>query len=695
MVLATMALIAGAILTGWGLAHLSWKGALPWGLGGLVRYSFFLLICAWLLTRGALWSKRSPLFIGIIVAVGIAFLTGALWPLLVTLWFAIASALLGKHILETLRVRLVTNSWLTSLLVGAGVIGTVVGLLAHFPVNYPALFVFLLALPVLLNRRALIEQASRFTNWVTQTCLVEQGTLRLDATIAAVSLIYFVVALMPEIGFDALAMHLFIPAHLAQRHQWGFDASTYVWAVMPMLGDWIFSIGYMLAGETAARLINIGFIFILCWLIRDIVLWACGSVIGARWAVIIFLSTPLTFTEGSSLFIESVWASFVLSGTLAILRTSTTPSASRHEVSASGLLLGLALASKAVTFSILPALILLYMWQYRSRFKEIHSPSLILGTSLFLVTGLIPYVTAWWLTGNPVFPFFNGIFQSPYYPAVNFDSSSTFGKGLSWDILYHATFESGKYLEARSGASGFQWLLLLLPAPFMLLATKQRKGLILFLLGLAVITLVFQSVSYFRYVFPAWALFAATIGVALSSALSDQSGIWKYWRAAAVSSVALNLLFLNAGANYSDFALMSIPSETTKNTFLQDRQPIRNAIELVNRLNTGQKPVAIFSYPLGAGLVGDALYPNWYNSTFQREIASIQNEQELRNILLQRGVDFIILDSNWNGRGCCANGAETRALIEISSVGIWELRSISVRRVKADYHLPSTAASSS
>ena len=38
-------------------------------------------------------------------------------------------------------------------------------------------------------------------------------------------------------------------------------SATYVWAVMPMLGDWLFSVGYMLGGETAARLINVGFIY--------------------------------------------------------------------------------------------------------------------------------------------------------------------------------------------------------------------------------------------------------------------------------------------------------------------------------------------------------------------------------------------------------------------------------------------------
>ncbi len=40
-------------------------------------------------------------------------------------------------------------------------------------------------------------------------------------------------------------MHLLIPAYLETKHQWSFDVTTYAWAAMPMLGDWIFSLGYM------------------------------------------------------------------------------------------------------------------------------------------------------------------------------------------------------------------------------------------------------------------------------------------------------------------------------------------------------------------------------------------------------------------------------------------------------------------
>ena len=475
-------LLVGIALTVLGLAHLTWPHAVPWSASGLRQFLFFVFVCVALVAIGSLWSKQSPLVIGAFTLLGLAIVSGSLWPLFITMWLALASAILGKLVLSSLRIS-VEENWVTSLLVGAGIYGTIVGLLAHFPINYPGVYGMILTIPVLLRWRTVLEGELSFIGSLTKNYQSECKSIWLDLAIAVVALIHFVVALMPELGHDALAMHLFIPAHIASKHQWGFDAETYVWAVMPMLGDWIFAVGYMLGGETAARLINIGFIFVLGWLVRDLVLWAGGTLNGARWAALIFLSTPLTFTESSTLFIESVWAAFVVSGTLALLRLSESSNKSKSWITHSALMLGFAVATKAVTLTILPVLFLLMLWNYKSWIKELSFISWLNTVSLFVFFGVIPYSTAWWLTGNPVFPFFNGIFQSPFYPPVNFDSATIFGKGVTWDILYRATFDSGKYLEATAGASGFQWLLLFLPATIFLILDKQRRGITLLVVG--------------------------------------------------------------------------------------------------------------------------------------------------------------------------------------------------------------------
>lgn len=684
VLLTCFSLFIGIVLTIWGLTHLQWPQALPWlNLDAFIRYIGLIFVSAVLVFVGTWWSKKSSFFIGLVVAFIYALLAGAVWPLLTTLWFAVASSQLGLLVLRGLFIRSNNVSWLTMFLVGVGLYGAVIGLIAHFPVNYAGVYGILLILPLLLNWRGALGQLNSLFVCMNNN-YSKLSINKLDVAITVISLVYFVVALMPELGFDSLSMHLFVPTHLALRHQWGFDATTYVWAVMPMLGDWIFSIGYILAGETAARLVNVGFIFILSWLIRDLVLWAGGSVVGARWAVLVFLSTPLTFMEGSSLFIESVWASFVVAGTLAILNACSRHNKPKLDLPVAGLLLGYALAAKAVTFTLLPVLLLLLVIRFRIWFKAIHIPLLTISLCLFFVVGLIPYITAWHLTGNPVFPFFNHVFHSIYYPSdANFNSG--FNQGIQWDFLYAITFNSGKYLEAIAGVSGFQWLLLFLPISIIICVAGHRRVFSLLIIGIIWIICVFQSTSYLRYVFPSWVVLTAVIGVILD--ILSSKGVNKnlsYFMLTLV--VGLNLLFLTAGVVYlyGDFAFNSIFDSTNRSQYLEKRLPIRSAVELVNRLNINRTPVAVFANSQTAGISGDALHPSWYNIAFYREIASIHGKQDLVDILLKRGVNYIILDSAWNGIE-----AKNQKYIKNISSKIAEHGSLSVRKIKIDYHLKS------
>jgi hypothetical protein len=484
---------------------------------------------------------------------------------------------------------------------------------------------------------------------------------------------------MPEVGHDALAMHLFVPAHLALRHQWSFDVSTYVWAAMPMLGDWIYGIGYVLAGETAARLINVGFIFILGGLVRDLVRWAGGSDRGARWAALIFLSTPLTFTESSSLFVESIWACFTIAGTLTLLRVCSSSDEIAGDMATAGLLLGYAMASKAITATILPVLLILLILRYRVWLRVEALRCLLIGLALFLLCGSVPYLTAILLTGNPVFPFYNKIFQSTYYPVVNFDSSTIFGKGLSWTLLYDVIFHSGKYLESRAGASGFQWLILFVPASAALVLARHSRGLTLLFIGVFAVALTFQSVSYLRYVFPSFAILAAVIGVALSAERVIPSFYSRMGYLAASAVVGGNLLFLNAGAQHGDFALSSILSDSHRTAYLEARLPIRNAVELINHLNRDQLPVAVFAAPLSAGLSADALYPNWYNFKYQNDIQSARTDQQLAQTLRGYRVEYIILDE-----GSQDTFQRFQSIKSITET-VWQLGSVSVRQLKQEY----------
>lgn len=669
-----VALVFGMMATLWGFSQMALPTAWPFAWDSLLSYVLFLLAGTVLLGVLSSWLKVSRLATGAIVALAITILTSTIWPLIVTIWIGFASYVVGGAILALLKVNREILPNLTVALVGAGAYGTAVGLAAHFPINYPGLYALALAAPVVLGWRSVYATARSFGQYYVESSVSKWH----DLAIALVALVHFSVALMPEVGHDALAMHLFIPGHLATRHEWGFDVNTYVWAVMPMMGDWLFSIGYMLAGETAARLINVGFIFILSWLIRELVIWAGGSAVGARWAVLLFLTTPLTFTESSSLFIESVWATFIIAGSLSVFKLSQGNKDLATHLSVASFLLGGALAAKAVTLTILPVLPVLLIFSFRVWGRRNLVGALALGLVLFVSVGSIPYITAWYLTDNPVFPFFNHIFRSSMWPALAFEAPTAFGKGLTWDVIYQSTFHTETFLEAKPGTPGFTWLLLFFPALLVLMFYRQHKGLILITVAVLSIALTFQSLTYLRYIFPSFVWVATAIGVAISTVEVRSGFLKKVLTFAGWLVVFLNLVFFNSGTHYGDLFINPLLSSSDRESYLNSRLPIRNSIKLVNMLNIGQDPVAVFSSPLTAGLASDGLYPNWYNQKFQAKVNSTATAEDMAQLLLSQGVFFVVLDNNWGA-------AVKRRAIEDVTEKLSEQGSISVRKLKSSY----------
>lgn len=671
-------------LTLFGLYKLPWPQSLAWESMNTAVVFFGTIFVLIALTCTLSWKLKINLtFSGFLIAVLIAITAGDIWPFCVAIWFAVASTLLGYLLCNLFKLEEI--SWINCFLIGAGVYGTVTGLLAHYSVNNSGVYSFALLVPVILGRKVFLDK----NNYLLFRKKINQVNINLlDLAIVALGLVYFMVSLMPEVGYDALASHLVVPTHLSFRYQWDFDVAKYVWAVMPMQADWIFSIGYMLAGETASRLINVGFILLLVNMVRTLTIWAGGSLVGARWGSLIFLSSPLTFTEGSSLFVESIWTAFVISATMLILNVCTNINGKlRTELPLVGVLLGFALATKALTLTILPGLLCFFIWNHKVWFKKELFRSLGLGIGFLLLLGGIPYFTAWKITGNPLFPLYNKIFKSPYFTtSVDFNNAS-YNSGLSWDIIYRITFESGKYLESIAGASGFHWLLLLIPTLFSLIVAPKCKTNWLLFIGFTAFAITFYSQSYLRYVFPSSLIFAVLIGVVISYQIMTKNLIKHIWIGLCVLTICLNLLFINSGAQYKDFPIVTVFSQEKRYDYLSTKLPIKHAINFVNNLNLNNEPIAVFAEPLISGLSVDVFYANWYNKTFQTEIETLQTEQQFVNLLLKRNIHYIILDSNWNGLNCCHAGPYKQEIIEKATETVATFGLFTVRKIKNEFLL--------
>lgn len=639
-----LAVLIGGVLTaiGWFGRDEGWRTAkhVPVFCGIVV-----LLLAAMWASRGL---RLCALQLGAASAVVSAALIGQFVPLAVVAWMALSSFSLGRLVLR----RHPTVGDFECTLVGMVGLGTVVGLLVGWPVNHQGVYALLLATPMWFARRELLGALRRWWSWGTaarqpgRAALVDE---LIAAAVAAIALVHFLVAAMPEFGHDALVFHLMMPLRIAWRGVWEFDVGSHVYAVLPALGNWLYTIACVLDGESAARFVNLGSVLLLGALVFSIARWVGAERRAALVAVLVFLTTPLTLTESSSLFIEGTWAVCVVgaASTTARLVSRTAAVAERRAgLLVAAVLAGGAMAAKAVTMVSMPLLVGLLAVRWRFWVSRENRPTLVAAVACFVGIGCQPYVRAWWITGNPVFPFFNGRFRSPFYPPENFAFPDIFGKGTTWDVLYRITFDSPRYLEALPGASGFQWLLLVVPAMVGFLVARQRRALLLAGFAAATFWLVFAQTAYLRYVFPTFAIATALAGASVGGALPKSWGRTAL-AAAALATVVLNLVCFSTGGYNHAFSMRVIGSAKAREAYVAERQPLRAAVRLLNELDGSDLPVAWFGPALFAGLHADVLVCEWYNPHFAAAVRAASSAEALGRLLAERRVRHLVLANTW------------------------------------------------
>lgn len=669
----SLLLVVGGALTAFGLSRLATVTDLAVGWRWDTYYSslFIVLVLAIVVVTRTL--RCSPLFAAMVAGALIALAGGALLPVVAVASLALSACVLGRLLFPSASITATD-----CLLVGMVLFGTLLGLMAYFPVGYAGVYGMLFALPLLAgwrHARALVGDV-----WARRRTgeTLAPHELLLGSAVGGVTLLHFLASLMPEVGHDALVTHLFVPARIADQGMWSFDVSLYVWAAMPMFVDWLYSAGFMFAGEAGARLVNFGGLILLAALVYRVALWARSGSTAALWAVLVFVATPLAFTESSSLFIESIWSALIVGGTLALLRLLSPAEDAVRNILLAAVLLAGALAAKAVTLTVLPVLALVVVTGYRRWFSVALLKPVVAGLVIFCCIGSVPYITALVMTGNPVFPFFNAFFQSPLYPAENFSPPVIFERGLAWDTLYRMTFESGKYLESTPGASGFQWLMLVVPSFLAVLLVRNRRAILLGVIAAVALWLTFEQTAYLRYVFPSVALACAVVAAGLTAFQRTGGWLWRAGVLAASIVVLLNLLHFHAGTYYGKIDFWVIASEARRDAYLESAVPVRKAVALVNELNLQRAPVAFFSAPLTAGLRSDALYANWYNRGYANAALAARDAGEVGRLLARHDVDYVVVDDLWQH-------PLLRELVGEATAEVSRIGSVSVRRLNEEH----------
>lgn len=477
---------------------------------------------AWLALGRRAGATAAPSALVILVLAGFVYYAGAGAAMAASL-LALAGIAVGGLIDSGLRA----SAW-SRFLAGLAVISAVVGWLLPFPIHDSRLYLVVVGVLLLLRHRQVMEQLrSAAAGWseISQSHAAWLCAAIVMVGIASIGL------WMPSWNYDDNAGHLILPNQLLSVGYYRMDVSSQIGAVTPWANNVLHGIAALVSGEESRGALN------LLWLLLGtsgayrVAVSIGGSRASALTAAAVYASHPLTSYFASTMQVDGPVAA-VLMHLAADLVNGKGRLASPWTTGAMvGLLAGLKATN--VFFVFLP----IAWWAWKSVRNREPVPLLAFLTIAAAVGGA-SYAYAIWVTGNPLLPFYNAVFQSPFMSLTNLQDAR-WHTGVEWRAIWDITFSSSRFGEVYPGAAGIA-LLVTLPG----LAVEIARGgggrwLALWLLVAG--TVMFWQIQYLRYLFPAIAVLS-TVGIVGLSRYMDN----RMLATVATVLVAVNSLLLPA-----------------------------------------------------------------------------------------------------------------------------------------------------
>ncbi|MGC4049653.1 MAG: hypothetical protein QM757_09095 [Paludibaculum sp.] len=587
------------ILTIFGIVHNGLAGQSVWTPAGLARFAGFAGVYA--VFTGVMLRKAAKWYLPALAVAVVLYTMVAVGPLapVAVAYFGLSCFSVGA-IWFRRNPEFTARSPQMAVLTGLATAVFCVLVTAGLPVHYRLLYWILPAIPIYYALRHQWLPAVEFEYPKTAHDL---GPL----SVALFPLLcHWLVTLKPEVSADGLAMHMVVPARMTYAHAWDFNIHEFIWAVMPMGGDFLYSIGWQMAGEYGARLLNLGVLGLIVWILMErlharVPGWIASLLVAA------FLSTPLTQHVTGSMFVENLEAALLLGAAL-LLRVYAKERRGVYFY-ATCFLIGVSMSTKlgALAFAIplLAAAVILVKFRH-----------LAFGLPITALVGGYTYFSAWLRTSNPVFPFFNAFFHSPLYDAQKNFADTRFVTPPTWRIWYDLTFHSSRFIEGLDGSFGFFFFLLVPVAVLGVRRRWPRTGFVLLWVGVAGLALTFAGQSNLRYAYPALPILTLLVGIAISSFRAHANDLGRAMGWAAGVTVVLNLLFLPAAGWYHrEFALNQVVQRKQVDEYLAVSAPERKLVDWLNA-NDPSARVAWMENNAVADFHGYPFTNSWHSVAF-------------------------------------------------------------------------------
>jgi 4-amino-4-deoxy-L-arabinose transferase-like glycosyltransferase len=555
---------------------------------------------------------------------------------LATAFFLIACCALGLKLLGRSKEDSIATH-LCATLLGIAVCIFLMTFLARLPVNYPAFWAVLLALPVACDLRGVWRRLAYWGRRIGSAELRPPGERAAFALLVFVLLMHWLVVLKPEASADGLAMHLAIPANIAANHAMTFEPSRFLWSVMPMGADWSYSIVYLLGGEYAARLLN----FALLLMVEALLYCAVRRWVTPATAFLIlalFATTPMVQLVTGELFVENLVAAMVLGMMTAIWRFGE--NGEKRFLYLAAVLAGTAIATKVGGLAFLAVVIPFAVLEARRHRKS--AAVCAVAVLLVVLTALPTYAIAWHKTGNPVFPFMNQKFPSPLLDRtadLSFDQNH---KPLSWRLPFDLTFHTNQTYEGQDGSFGFQYLLLAPLAVVALVVVRRRPVVSGAVVALGAAMVIMRSEPNARYIYAALPLLSVPFAALLGWLDGRQRWLARVLICCAIACTALNAYFIPSSSYYhKDFSMRSPLSRAGREQYMAYTAPVRLVIGYLNRAHP-RAAVLLTSGSDIAGITGEVYENHWHQFATLDQIRKTLDMAAMLKLVDGWGVRYFI-----------------------------------------------------
>lgn len=572
-----------------------------------------------------------------------------------TLYFAFSSFCLGRLLLYAgfvrTRARLLL---LESIVVGAGTHLALFGLLMHFPLNYDLVYMLILGLPLLLACLAGLPKLYLPRVSLAWRCMQDRcGTTSYSLLVLAVIIVGQVArfAFFPTISYDDNATHLRIWTLLSTQHVYDFDVRAQIWLVAPFAVDLLHAVISMIARTDARAAMNLGLLSLLLY-----GMWKLSSLINRRanerlLLIILFASTPLLASLLTGLQTELMLAVLATTGTWLVLKRDG------GLISARGAALLMVAALCAATklpgavlgMVLLAGLLLERYLQREQSLPALQGKQWLAWTTILILAGFVAfhsYGVAWKVTGNPLFPLYNGYFKSPFFGPYNF-TDTRYVTGLSWRSYWDLFFNTGRHYESHNFVAGFQYVALFPLALAILLIVAPARSAVRILLPLFGFGIVmFAAVQYLRYLFPVLPLASVLIGALFYGSSRKAAHGWcRHWIGATILLFTCVNMYFSTGINwYLDRPVGGFYSEEAREAIVKEIMPEQIFNAYLNREAPGAGVLYEDSRPFGATLMASPTYVNWYAPATQAQTGAVRSEADMQAFLQQHKISYVMWD---------------------------------------------------